>query len=110
MTAAEWLELYSTPKSVVFNRTPDGWDVLRRLVDEKRIVPTGETDAGGHALFVVADRPYASRAAREAKAGRYGGPSYWAHLDEHAKELAGKGVANAMTRSLSEALSGNDGA
>jgi hypothetical protein len=35
--------------------------------------------------------------------------SYWEYLDRHAQELFDKGVTDAFTRSLGEALRGNDG-
>jgi len=47
----DWLEFYRTPRSVIFNGTPQGWDVLRALVEEGRIVNTGRADRGGHQLF-----------------------------------------------------------
>ena len=53
---------------------------------------------------------YKSRSAREAKESNYGGESYWDYLEGHALELdmlfPGKGF---LDRSLSEALSGNEG-
>lgn len=60
---------------------------------------------------------YKSRAAREAQAIDYGTPSYWAELDRSAQEkhdyymLAGEveKAARMFTRTLEEALRGNDG-
>lgn len=52
---------------------------------------------------------YESKAAREAQAANFGNRSYWDYLESHAKELKEKGIADAMTRSLSDALKGNDG-
>ncbi len=60
---------------------------------------------------------YKSQAARDARQGGYGTPDYWKYLDEQAKEHAeyckrqGKPeLAEQMfTRSLTEALIGNDG-
>lgn len=54
-------------------------------------------------------REYKSQAAKDAQAGDYGDESYWNYLDEHAAELHAKGIGDAYTRSLSEALAGNDG-
>ena len=47
----DWLEFYRQPKSVIFNGAAQGWDVLRSLIEEGRIVNTGRTDRGGHQLF-----------------------------------------------------------
>jgi hypothetical protein len=60
---------------------------------------------------------YQSQAARDAQASGYGGQSYWDYLDraarEHADYFARNGdpvkAAEMLTRSLSEALRGNDG-
>ena len=55
---------------------------------------------------------YASQSARDAAASGYGGPTYAAYLDRHARELAARFPDRAdefLTRSLSEALAGNDG-
>lgn len=60
---------------------------------------------------------YVSQAARDAQASNYGGPSYWAYLDatalrmrEHYLSRGDTASANRMlTRTLSEALVGNDG-
>lgn len=52
---------------------------------------------------------YKSASARDAQRLGVGSKSYWDYLDEHAKELASKGVADAMTRTLAESLRGNDG-
>lgn len=61
---------------------------------------------------------YKSQSARDAQRMNYGGPSYWAYLDEAAErghdyftrhpEL-GIDPESMFTRSLSEALMGNDG-
>ena len=62
--------------------------------------------------FTVLDERagYKSQAAREAQASDFGDESYWDYLDAHAAELESKGVDDALTRSLSDALRGNDGA
>lgn len=60
---------------------------------------------------------YKSQAARDAQRMQYGDPSYWAYLDAHAEELRAsflrKGqpskAREMMTRTISEALKGNDG-
>ena len=60
---------------------------------------------------------YQSQAARDAQAHGYGGESYWAYLDKACAESAdhwrSRGdedrAAAMMTRSLGEALAGNDG-
>lgn len=60
---------------------------------------------------------YRSQAARDAQSMNYGTPSYWAYLDEAAEQQAAyyttKGdpdrAAEMFTRSLSEALHGNNG-
>ncbi len=55
---------------------------------------------------------YRSRAARDAAESGYGKAPYWAYLDRHAVELAEKFPDRAeyfMTRTLGEALIGNDG-
>lgn len=52
---------------------------------------------------------YKSQVARDAQAAGYGDERYWRSLDEHAAELSAKGVEDAYTRTLSEALIGNDG-
>jgi cation transport regulator ChaC len=52
---------------------------------------------------------FKSLAAREAQQANYGDASYWEYLDRHAEELAAKGIRDALTRTLAEALKGNDG-
>jgi len=60
---------------------------------------------------------YKSQSARDAQAMGYGSESYWSYLDEHAQQLhdyfmrhGDTVTANAMfTRSLGEALRGNEG-
>lgn len=60
---------------------------------------------------------YKSQAARDAAACEYGGDGYWAYLDEAAQRnfdyFMSKGdpetAEQMFTRSLSEALRGNDG-
>jgi len=60
---------------------------------------------------------YLSQSARDAQAGGYGNPAYWNLLDDHAQELHDyfmrkgdeKTAKEMFTRSLSEALRGNDG-
>ena len=60
---------------------------------------------------------YQSQAARDAQERSYGGEGYWAYLDRAALESAAyyarRGdndrAAAMLTRSLSEALQGNDG-
>jgi hypothetical protein len=62
-------------------------------------------------------REYQSQAARDAQARGYGGESYWAYLDEAAARkrdyylrCGDKELADAVfTRTLAEALRGNDG-
>jgi hypothetical protein len=68
----EWLRIYETPTSMIFNRTPADWDVLVRLVREGRIVSSGKTDAGGHELFVT-------RSERRKSASRRRNPAHLAH-------------------------------
>lgn len=56
------------------------------------------------------DQPqYKSQAARDAQASNYGSPSYWQYLDDSAQEHYDKGYTDSFTRTLSEALMGNDG-
>lgn len=60
---------------------------------------------------------YTSRAAQDAQAQGYGGPSYWASLDASAQRahdyFAARGrdgmATQMLTRTLAEALKGNDG-
>ena len=60
---------------------------------------------------------YVSLSAQQAAASNYGGPDYWAYLDEaafeHALYFERRGdhetAALMFTQSLSEALAGNDG-
>jgi hypothetical protein len=52
---------------------------------------------------------YKSLAAREAQQAGYGTQSYWEHLDASAEEMDAKGIPNAFTRTLAEALRGNNG-
>jgi len=60
---------------------------------------------------------YQSQAARDAQAGGYGGESYWVALDEAALRMRDyflrrddpASAAEMLTRSLGEALRGNDG-
>lgn len=60
---------------------------------------------------------YRSQAAREAQASNYGNASYWRYLDQAAMEHADywrrhgdeTKAAEELTRSLSEALTGNEG-
>lgn len=76
--------------------------------------PCVETPEG-----VIASGPLElrSQSARDAQAGGYGGPGYWLYLDEAAADhhdyfLRHGDPATAermFTRSLSEALMGNDG-
>jgi hypothetical protein len=62
-------------------------------------------------------KTYQSQAARDAQRTNYGGESYWDYLDRAALQSAAhwarKGdndrAAAMLTRSLSEALMGNDG-
>ena len=54
-------------------------------------------------------RTFKSLAAREAQKANYGDASYWEYLDRHAEELFAKGVKDALTRTLAEALKGNEG-
>lgn len=63
-------------------------------------------------------RVYLSQSARDAQASGYGSPTYWDELERHALELRdyyrAKGDPTAadrmLSRSLSEALQGNEGA
>jgi hypothetical protein len=55
---------------------------------------------------------YTAQSARDAQARNYGGESYWAYLDAAEREHAERWPERAeyfLTRSLSEALRGNDG-
>jgi hypothetical protein len=60
---------------------------------------------------------YKSQAARDAQTMSYGGESYWYYLDQEAQGLYDHFMARGekeqaesmLTRSLSEALRGNDG-
>lgn len=60
---------------------------------------------------------YESQSARDAQAMNYGGEDYWSYLDEAAKRTRDyylrhgqpDEAALMMTRSLGEALRGNDG-
>ncbi len=54
-------------------------------------------------------RLYVSQSARDALEREYGDQSYVDYLDTQALELHAKGVPDALTRSLSQALQGNDG-
>lgn len=56
------------------------------------------------------DQPqYKSQAARDAQRLGYGDTHYWEYLDESAAEKYAKGYTDSFTRTLSEALRGNDG-
>jgi hypothetical protein len=60
---------------------------------------------------------YQSQAARDAQRGGYGGPAYWQYLDDHACKMRDywrargdeEQAALMLTRSLGQALAGNDG-
>lgn len=60
---------------------------------------------------------YRSQAARDAQARGYGGESYWAYLDRTCQESHDHWIrrgdperaSHMLTRSLGEALQGNDG-
>lgn len=60
---------------------------------------------------------YLSQSARDAAASGYGGPDYWARLDQSASESHAyftrhgdhERAAQMLSRTLSEALMGNDG-
>lgn len=60
---------------------------------------------------------YAARSARDAQDSGYGGPDYWQYLEDHAHELHAYFLARGdddrarevMTRTLSDALAGNEG-
>lgn len=54
-------------------------------------------------------KQYRAQSARDAQETDYGPRSYWDCLEHHAEELYGKGVTDAFTQSLSEALEGNKG-
>jgi hypothetical protein len=74
------------PKQTVEDRKPDGGDLMS---------PSS---------------PYKSQAARDAQASNYGGKSYWDYLDAAEVELSSKvGYEDVLTRSLSDALRGNEG-
>jgi hypothetical protein len=55
-------------------------------------------------------KEYRAQSARDAQATSYSDKSYWNYLEETAIEHYGKGVTDAFTQSLSDALQGNDGA
>lgn len=52
---------------------------------------------------------YGARCARDAQAGNYGDRRYWDYLQASSVEHYEKGVIDAFTQTLSEALKGNDG-
>lgn len=60
---------------------------------------------------------YKSQAARDAQAANYGNKTYWDYLEQYSEELFNRFLVNGdleiankmMSRSLSEALIGNDG-
>jgi hypothetical protein len=62
-------------------------------------------------------KTYISQAARDAESGKYGDATYWQYLDESAQRASEyyrkKGdmeqAERMLTRTLSEALQGNDG-
>jgi hypothetical protein len=54
-------------------------------------------------------KQYQAQCARDAQEMNYGSESYWNYLEETAQEDFSKGVTDAFTRSLSEALRGNEG-
>jgi hypothetical protein len=70
---------------------------------------TGDTLRNLEAAKVDLSGFYKAKSAQEAQQTDYGSRSYWDYLEAHAKELFAKGHKNAFTRSLSEALQGNDG-
>lgn len=51
-----------------------------------------------------------SQSSQDAERTGFGDPAYWRYLDQHAAELTVKGWGDAMTRTLTRALAGNDGA
>lgn len=63
-------------------------------------------------------KEYTAQSARDAQRTGYGSPSYWDYLEEHAYELHKRFFAKGdaatagqmLTRSLSDALRGNEGA
>jgi hypothetical protein len=56
-----------------------------------------------------AESEYKSLAARQAQQQGYGDKGYWDYLESHAHELLQKGVTDALTRTLTDALRGNNG-
>lgn len=54
-------------------------------------------------------KEYKSQSARDAQEMGYGDESYWNHLDEIAAEHYAKGIKDAYTQSLADALRGNEG-
>jgi hypothetical protein len=62
-------------------------------------------------------KKYVSQAARDAESGKYGDVTYWEYLDESAQRASDyftekgnlKQAERMLTRSLWEALEGNDG-
>ena len=54
-------------------------------------------------------KTYKSQSAQDARRMKYGAAAYWDYLEQHAEELAAKGVADAFTRTLAESLKGNEG-
>jgi hypothetical protein len=64
------------------------------------------------------EKVYESKSARDAQSAGYGGEGYWDYLDETAMRLRDTFLERGdtaqaelmMTRSLGEALAGNDGA
>lgn len=106
------------------DRTADG--LVKRIVEvvgepeRRRFVFLTDRDitrtfAEGDVLAV--ERTYDAQSARDAMASRYGGASYWRYLDRSAKEKRDyylergdtESAERMMTRSLGEALAGNDG-
>ena len=52
---------------------------------------------------------YRAQCARDAQEMNYGAKSYWDYLEQSSIEHYDKGIPDALTRTLAEALSGNDG-
>lgn len=80
MTRQEWLEFYRRPTSVIFNRTPAGYDDLLALIREGRIAPHSTEAYGSHTLYQTVE------ATPQMKNKRKRNPE-----DAKARALAGKG-------------------
>jgi hypothetical protein len=59
--------------------------------------------------MATTNRQYRAQCARDAQEMGYGSQSYWDYLESSAQEHYDKGMTDAFTQPLSDALQGNEG-